>query len=92
MLNWLKNLFTKARPQPHIWKEVKCEYLREFMDYGHTPQSMTKLYVHAITMICVATGNVKITERYALHKLEEFDNFGKYSNEHNTNSLSTTTP
>lgn len=73
MINWVKKFFTGYRPKPNVWKEVKCEYLREYMDFGTTPQSMTTLYVHAVTMICLNTGARKISERYALHKLEEYN-------------------
>ena len=75
MLYKIKKLFRKLFPckQKHIWKEVKCEYLREQMDWGMSPKDIHYLNVYAITMVCVVTGKNQIVERFSWTKLDEYD-------------------
>jgi hypothetical protein len=71
MVNWIKNLF-KPR-EVNIWKDVKCEYLRNEMDYGICPEDMHDMYVYAITQFCLNTGKTRIYEKWDFFKMEEFD-------------------
>jgi hypothetical protein len=73
MLTTIKKLLGITPKKENIWKDVKCEYLREYMDFGTCPQDITHFKVYAITQICLVTGKKRIQERYSLWKMEEYD-------------------
>jgi len=73
MFSKIKRYLGFPRQRSNIWKDIKCEYLREYMDFGTYPQDITHFKVYAITQVCLITGKRRIQERYSLHQLEEYD-------------------
>jgi hypothetical protein len=74
MINWIKKLLGITPTQKYFWKEVKCEYLRQEIDYGTCPQDINYIYVYAITQICADTGARRMVERHSWIELKEYDN------------------
>lgn len=57
----------------NIWKNIKCEYLRDEIDFGICPQDINFLKVYAYYQICIVTGERRIIEKRELLEVKEFE-------------------